>query len=110
MLADLLARIEEERILVIESGCYGTFPMLLMSLDSRVDFRMFTTVPYLSGIYQGRIFTRAYEKNRLFETLYSQDLLIRFAGYEDGKFLVAACEDPAVAKRAYAEINSMRRY
>ena len=53
----MLAQIDAERILVVESGCAGTFPLLLMSLDSRTDLRMYTTYPYLTGIYAGRVYT-----------------------------------------------------
>lgn len=43
----MLDSIPQKKIMDIESGCYGTFPMLLAAFDERVDFRLFTTVPFL---------------------------------------------------------------
>lgn len=103
----LLSQIKEERILVIESGCYGTFPMLLAALDERVDIRMFTAVPYMYEIYQNRIFSPAYEKNRYFETLYSQDILMRFAGCVDKKFYVQQAENESAIEDSLAEIKTI---
>lgn len=103
----LLSKIEADRIVVVESGCYGTFPMLLAALDQRVDIRMFTAVPYMLEIYGERIFTTAYEKNRLFETLYSQDQLMRFARFEDGKFYVQVTADASVIDSSLAEIKTI---
>lgn len=74
----MLAGIPEKRILVIESGCAGTFPLLLMSLDARVDMRMYTTYPYLVDAYGSRIYTRRYEENRLFETLTRRRIFLPF--------------------------------
>ncbi|MDE7432057.1 MAG: hypothetical protein K2N34_09105 [Lachnospiraceae bacterium] len=74
----LFEKIKEKHIIVVESGCSGTFPMLLMSLDDRVDVCMYTTYPYLLEIYGDKIYSPKYEENRLFETLYSQDLYFRY--------------------------------
>ncbi|MBQ7955568.1 MAG: hypothetical protein IJ282_07430 [Lachnospiraceae bacterium] len=104
-LMGLLGKITEKRIVVVESGCSGTFPMLLMSLDSRVDMRMYTTYPYLLETYCDKIFTSKYEENRLFETLYSQDLYFRFSDLRDGKFYVNKCASEEVEEKALAEIR-----
>lgn len=61
---------------MIESGYMGTVPMMLKALDDRVDFRLFTTAPFLYETYKDKIFCRKYEDIRRFETLYSQDLFI----------------------------------
>lgn len=106
VLAGLLKQIQEEHIVVIESGCYGTFPMLLKSLDSRIDIRMYTTVPYLHKIYSNKIYTKEYEKNRQFETLYFQDLYLRFSDLREGKFYVNKCENTEVEEKAFAEVKS----
>lgn len=106
-LQKLLGTIQKEKILVIESGCYGTFPMLLAVLDERVDFRMFTTVPFLNNVYGERIFTRAYEKNRLFETLYSQDKLFQFENFRDGAFYVSKKLDEQVLQKSLGEVKRM---
>ena len=92
---------------MIESGCYGTFPMLLTALDERVDIRMFTAVPYMYEIYKGRIFLPAYEKNRLFETLYSQDLLMRFTSVQEGRFMVEKVMNESIEAQALAEIQTI---
>lgn len=104
---DLLSGIKEEHIIVIESGCSGTFPMLLRSMDERVDVRMYTTYPYLSEIYGDRIYSPKYEENRLFETLYSQDLYFRFSDLRDCHFYVRKCLNKDVEKNAFAEIKSI---
>lgn len=85
MLRAMLDGVDSKRILVVESGCSGTFPLLLMSMDSRVDMRMYTTYPYLTGIYGTRIFTSHYEESRMFETMTSQALLFRFSGIRAGR-------------------------
>ncbi len=106
-LITLLGGIKEKHIVVVEAGCCGTFPMLLMSLDDRVDLRMFTTYPYLLNIYGNKIYTSKYENNRLFETLYSQDLYFRFSDLKDGKFFVEKCNSKEVSKYAIAEIKTI---
>lgn len=103
----LLKEIKQKRIIVVESGCSGTFPMLLMSLDKRVDVRMYTTYPYLSDIYGDKIYTPKYEENRLFETLYSQDLYFRFCDLKDGCFFVNKCNNTEVEEKSLAEIKTM---
>lgn len=103
----MLGEITTKRIFVIESGCSGTFPLLLMSLDERVDVRMYTTYPYLLEAYGDRIYTPKYEENRLFETLYSQDLYFRFSDLRDGKFYVNQCKNAVVEKKALEEIKAV---
>ena len=107
-LRTMLERIDAERILVVESGCAGTFPLLLMSLDPRVELRMYTTYPYLTGIYGPRVFTSRYEENRRFETMASQALFLRFSGFRNGGFSVQTCTDPAVRRQALEEIRMMQ--
>jgi len=103
----LLKSVEADKIIVVESGCYGTFPMLLAALDERVDVRMFTAIPHLADIYGNKLFTRAYEKNRRFETLASQDALFRYAGFESGEFKITISENEAVIRAASEEIKAM---
>ena len=106
-LTALLKKIKEERIIVVESGCSGTFPMLLMSLDDRIDMRMYTTYPYLLKIYGDKIYTSKYENSRLFETLYSQDLYMRFADFRDDTFFIKKCDNKEIEKCAIAEIKAV---
>lgn len=106
-LTALLQEIEEKHIIVVESGCSGTFPMLLMSLDDRVDMRMYTTYPYLFEVYGNKIYSSKYEENRLFETLYSQDLYFQFSDLKDGHFFITKCENKQVEENAFAEIKTI---
>lgn len=106
-LLGLLGEIKEKRIIVVESGCTGTFPMLLMSLDARVDMRMYTAYPYLAELYGDRIYSPKYEEIRLFETLYCQDLHFRFADLKDGRFFVGKCKNKEIEKIALAEIKTI---
>jgi len=103
----LLGSIKEERIVVVESGYCGTFPLLLSALDDRVDFKMFTTAPFLKHIYKERIYTDGYEQIRNIETLYSQEMLFELFDYKDGKFFVCENTDTAVRDRALKEINKV---
>ncbi len=104
---NLLSKIREKRIVVVESGCYGTFPMLLAFFDPRVEIRMYTAVPYLADVYSDRLFTKAYENVRLFETLYSQDMYLRYAYFSDNRFFVEKCNDKDVEEKAMEEIRQM---
>ncbi|MBE5866140.1 MAG: hypothetical protein E7292_08005 [Lachnospiraceae bacterium] len=108
-LTDLLKSIKEKHIVVIESGCSGTFPMLLKCLDERVDVRMYTTYPYLLKVYGDKIYSPKYEENRLFETMYSQDLYFQFSAIENGKFFVRKCKNKEVEKYALAEVKATLR-
>lgn len=106
-LTDLLNTIKEKHIVVIEAGCSGTFPMLLKCLDERVDVRMYTTYPYLLTVYGDRIYSPKYEENRLFETLYSQDLFFQFSVLRDNCFYVRKCHSAEVKANSYAEVKSI---
>lgn len=106
-LCSMLSEIDAEKIIIVESGCTGTFPLLLMSLDSRADLRMYTTYPYMADIFKERVFTMNYEENRMFETMVSQDVYFRFSSVRDGRFYVRKCTDAAVELRALEEIKTM---
>ena len=106
-LNSMLGKITEKKIIVVESGCSGTFPMLLKSLDERVDVRMYTTYPYLFEAYGNRIFTTKYEENRLFETFASQNLYFQFSSLQNGQFLVKRCENAQVEEKTLEEIKTM---
>lgn len=83
----ILESIKQENILIIESGYIGTIPVLLSALDSRVDFIMFTTLPYFYEIYKGKFFTYEFEKIRLFETIQCQDSLFKMSSI-DGEGII----------------------
>lgn len=104
-LRGLLNGIQQQNIMVIESGYCGTIPMLLASLDDRVDFRLYTTAPYLWDTYRDKIFCRNYEHIRLFETLCSQDMLTQYASFQEGKFYVNLVQDEQIQDDAIREIS-----
>ena len=103
ILLNLLSLIQQDRIIVIESGYMGTIPMMLKALDERVDFRLFTTAPFLYETYQDRIFCRKYEDIRRFETLFSQDLFMRYSSYRSGKFYVNVSAEQSVKEKTLSE-------
>ena len=105
ILADLLGSVKQNKIVVIESGYMGTVPIMLKTLDGRVDFRMFTTAPFLYETYRDKIFCRKYEDVRRFEKVYSQDLLLQYSSFHDGKFYVKVSADGIVRDRSLAEIR-----
>lgn len=105
--SNLLNTIREKYIVVVESGCSGTFPMLLKSLDHRVDIRMYTTYPYLLEIYGDKIYSPKYEENRLFETLYSQDLYFQFSDLRNNHFYIRKCHNEEVKINSYSEVNAI---
>ena len=108
-LLDLLSTIKQSRIVVIESGYMGTIPMMLKALDDRVDFRLFTTAPFLYETWQDRIFCRNYEDIRRFETLYSQDLFMQYSSYHSGKFYVNVSAEESVWEKTLSEISRFMR-
>lgn len=104
-LEELLRQIPEGKILVVESGYGGTIPMLLAALDERVDFRLYTTAPYLYETYKDKIFCKRYEDIRAFETLYSQDLLMKYASFRSGRFYVHRVCEESIFKEGLGEIS-----
>ncbi len=109
ILLDLLSSIKQNRIVVIESGYMGTIPMMLKALDDRVDFRLFTTAPFLYETYQDRIFCRNYEDIRRFETLYSQDLFMQYSSYCNMEFYVNVSVEESVKEKTLSEIAGLMR-
>lgn len=106
-LRSMLEGIDARKIHIVESGCCGTFPLLLMSLDDRADIRMYTTYPYLSNLYASRVYTARYEENRLFETMVSQEAYFRYSGLRNGRFFVRKCTNPEIERQALSEIRAM---
>ena len=105
ILLNLLGSIRQNKIIVIESGYMGTIPMMLKALDDRVDFRLFTTAPFLYETYRDRIFCRKYEDIRKFETVYSQDLLTQYSSFRSGRFYVNLSADESVINNSLSEVK-----
>lgn len=106
-LKDLLNEIKQNKIIVIESGYCGTIPILLASLDNRVDFKLYTTAPFLFNVYKDKIFCRKYENLRLLETLYSQNFFMKYSQFSQGKFYVKLAQDPNIKNETTKEIYSI---
>lgn len=106
-LKSMLDKLKQERIMVIESGYIGTIPLLLSSLDDRVDFRLFTTIPYFYEVYREKFFTYEFQKLRLFETIYCQDALFKISSVDDtGNISVCDTSDYSIKKQALAELRT----
>ena len=105
LLFRLLSSVEEKKIVVVESGYCGTMPMMLSALDDRVTFKLYTTAPYLYETYKNHIYCKKYEDIRKFETLYSQDLLLRYSSFRENQFYVTIAESGAVRKQALVEMK-----
>lgn len=106
-LKDLLSQIKQNKIMVIESGYCGTIPMLLTSLDNRVDFKLYTTAPFLFNVYKDKIFCKKYENLRLLETLYSQNFFMKYSQFSQGKFYVKLAQGPNIKNETTKEIYSI---
>ena len=105
ILLELLSSIKENKIIVIESGYTGTVPMMLKALDQRITFRLYTTAPFLYETYKNNIFCQRYEDIRKFETVYSQDLLLRYSSYRDRRFYINTAENDFVVNKSLEEIR-----
>lgn len=106
LLLGLLGSIKEKRIVVVESGYAGTIPMMLKALDERVSFKLYATAPFLNETYRELLFCHRYEDIRKFETGYSQDLLLRYSSFHNGKFYVNLSEEDIVRKNSLREVKS----
>lgn len=104
----ILNKISQEKILIVESGYIGTIPLLLSALDDRVDFRLFTTIPYFYEIYKDKFFTDKFEKVRLFETLQCQDALFKLSSIcvKNAEVAIVEALDKKVLDRSYAELRT----
>ena len=92
--------------MVIESGYIGTIPLLLAALDDRVDFRLFTTIPFFYEVYNGKYYTDAFQKIRSFETIQCQDALFKLDSIKDNKFNVCEVKDDEIKLQAFAELST----
>ncbi len=105
LLSRLLSSVKEKKIVVVESGYCGTMPMMLSVLDDRVTFKLYTTAPYLYETYKNHVYCQKYEDIRKFETLYSQNLLLRYSSFRENQFYVTVAESQAVWKQALMEMR-----
>lgn len=106
VLFGLLSGVHEEKICVVESGYCGTIPMLLSALDKRVDFRLYSTAPFLFKTYEEKIFCRKYENIRKFETLFVNDALFAYSRF-DNDFYIKTTADKYILQMALSEIYNV---
>jgi len=107
VLIELLKSINTKNIIIVESGYCGTIPMMLSALDNRISFKLYTTAPFLYDTYQSNIYCKKYEDVRLFETLYSHNLLLQYSSFHNGNFYVSKSNNNDVIKQSLAEIKYM---
>ncbi len=65
---------------------------------------MFISVPFLTKIYKGKIFSNEYQKNRMLESLYSTDRLFKYQRYENKTFYVSYKENESLLEKSLLEI------
>jgi len=102
----ILNKIKNKSIMIIESGYIGTIPMLLSALDDRVDFRLFTTIPFFYEVYTDKYYTDEFQKIRSFETIQCQDALFKLNSVQDDKFEVCEVTDDEIKNQAFAELST----
>lgn len=109
LIKDILSKqlhdIEAKKIIIVESGIFATFPLLLTALDDRIEIQLYTAIPFLYPIYKDFCFTNAYEKNRSFETVVCQETLFKLCTVKNGKFYIHEAESPLIKKAALGEIS-----
>ncbi len=95
--------------MIIESGCIGTIPVLLSSIDNRIDFKLFSTIPYFYDVYNGKFFTDAFQKMRLFETIQCQDTLFKLSSIDGKNINVCETENDSIKKFAFSELATWNK-
>lgn len=94
-----------DKILVVESGIHGTFPIMLSALDDRVDFVMYTAAPFLQPVLKDRCFTDCYENIRGIEALTCQARLFELNSFENGSFFIKKSVKNDIIELAENEIS-----
>lgn len=108
-LKNLLSDIKQGKIMIIESGYIGTIPMLLSSIDNRIDFKLFSTIPYFYDVYKGKFFTDEFQKMRLFETIQCQDALFKLSSIDGKNINICETENDSVKKIAFSELATWNK-
>jgi hypothetical protein len=105
-LAALLSGISQTNICVVESGMHGTMPLLLKSVDDRINnIKLFTTIPCFYNAWDNCYFTKKYEYLRLFETLFCQDSWFRFSSIKETGFYISENNNMNIKEFALYEIE-----
>ncbi len=106
---NLLSGIKQEKIMIIESGYIGTIPVLLSSIDNRIDFKLFSTIPYFYDVYKGKFFTDEFQNMRLFETIQCQDTLFKLSSIDGKNVNVCETENDSIKKFAFSELATWNK-
>jgi hypothetical protein len=108
-LTAIFSNIQCKKILVVESGYIGSIPMLLACFDDRVDFKLFSTVPFLYKVYEGKYYTDEFDKMRLFETIQAQDVLFKLSSFRSGEFYITETVSNKIQEISINEIKSWEK-
>lgn len=102
-----LKQIKTEKIVVVESGRYATIPLILMCVDKRVDFKLFSTSPEFYDLYKGKIFVKNLDKMIDIEKSISQNEMFVFSSVKNGEIMIKTNSDKKVLKKCFDEISAM---
>lgn len=106
-----LAKIKSNKILVVESGIMGTMPLILKSVDERVDFVLFGTNPAFYQLYKHRLFTKDIVKLINLEQSVCQNELFVFSSVKDGEIYIKQTTDLFRLEESKKEIaNTLATY
>lgn len=106
---NLLKQIEAKKIIVVESGRFGTIPLILKCIDSRIDFRLFATGPEMYDIYKDKLFTKKgipLEMSKLvdLEKSICQNEMFVFSSIKDNQIMIKKTSNKKVLSSSYDEI------
>lgn len=104
---DWLKQISAKQIIVVESGRYATIPLILMCVDNRVDFKLFSTSPEFYDLYKGKIFIKNLDKMIDIEKSISQNEMFVFSSVKNGQIMIKTNSNEKVLKKCFNEINTM---
>ena len=92
----------------IESGVQGTFVLPLLTLSGpSAGMLLYTTVPWLYGIYAHRVYQPNYNYLREMETVVAHHPF-RFSAWRDGRVYVTESTDDRMRRLAAYEIRLFR--
>lgn len=105
-----LSKIKGKKITVAESGLFGTIPLILMCVDNRIDFKLFSTHPALYEVYKNKIFTKNINQLLALEQSISQNQLFIFSSVRNNKTYIKQTTDPNILEKSYQEIANLLNF
>lgn len=106
-LKKILSQIQGKKILVVDSGRFGTMPLILKCIDNRVDFVLFTTCPEMYSVYNEKIFTKNTGKLYDFELITSQNDLFTFSSIKNDNTYIKITNDKNIVNKSLEEIKTI---